>query len=352
MIVLHIGFPKAGSTTIQTFLEANQEQLRTLSIDYTRVGRRRQKAHHTLAFELKGWDARMNPKAGRLEDVARHVRRSGHATTILSSELFSDLKPRQIRHLAKELAPAEQPFRIILIMRDQLSAIVSLYGQKIRYGDKTFDFDEFFAGFTRSKKFDQYGIVERWADVFGWAAIKIRILERSLLTNGDLIDAFIQGIDVDPDSPQIGALSRPSNVNESAGWRTAEAVRALFGRQIILDTWPLLQKLSGTALGSSQRHLIGQTAEEVAGIFDWAKEKGLYLTRAQANICLDSYRASVQQLNRHLPEVIPDPPSLEARGFIERDFLPGASHISSSELNQFYCELEKRLSKKPELSEI
>jgi hypothetical protein len=219
MIVLHIGFPKSGSTTIQTFLKANEEPLRALSIDYTRVGRRRQKAHHNLSFELKGWDGKINPKAGRLSDLARNAHKSGHRVTVISSELLSDLKPRQIRLLAKELEPAEQPFRIILIMRDQLSATVSLYGQKIRYGDKTFNFDEFFFGFTKTKKFDQFDVVQRWVNVFGWHSMRVRVLERTLLVNEDLIDDFVSNIDLDPNSPDIKSLQRQPSVNESAGWK-------------------------------------------------------------------------------------------------------------------------------------
>jgi hypothetical protein len=343
MIILHIGLPKSGSTTIQSFLEANQEPLRTLSIDYTRVGRHRQKAHHTLSFELKGWNGRMNPRAGRLAEVAGDARNSGHRLTIMSSELLSDLKPHQIRFLAQALAPAEQPFRIVVIMRDQLSAIVSLYSQKTRYGKKTFDFDQFFSGFIKSMKFDQFDVVDRWVSVFGWESMRVRVLNEALLVNGDLIDDFFTAIDVDPHMPQIISLQRQPNVNESAGWKTSEAVRALFAKQGMVESWRFLSKLADSNLSSSQRHLVGATAEEVAQTFGWTKDKGLYLTRSQAQICLDSYGNSVRKLNKHLPVAIPEPLSLEARGFVERQFLPDASHIGKQELGAFYTELERRL---------
>jgi hypothetical protein len=64
MIVIHIGFPKAGSTTIQTYLNTNQAALRGLSIDFPTLGLANRANHHTIAHELAGRMERIKPKHG------------------------------------------------------------------------------------------------------------------------------------------------------------------------------------------------------------------------------------------------------------------------------------------------
>jgi hypothetical protein len=160
----------------------------------------------------------------------------------------------------------------------------------------------------------------------------------------------VSNIDLDPNSPDIQSLQRQPNVNESAGWKTAEAVRALFSKECIIVDHNFLVRLSNAGLSTTQRHLVGSTAEQVGQLFGWTKDKGLYLTRAQAQFCLDSYQASVCQLNKYLETAIPEPPDLEARGFVERQFLPEASHIGKAELNLFYTELERQLIDRPEFT--
>ena len=68
----------------------------------------------------------------------------------------------------------------------------------------------------------------------------------------------------------------------------------------------------------------------------WTEDRGLYLTRSQAERCLEVFRASVSAMNEYLPEQVPLPLDLDARGFVEREFLPSAAHIPRIELREFY----------------
>ena len=73
--------------------------------------------------------------------------------------------------------------------------------------------------------------------------------------------------------------------------------------------------------------------------------QGRYLTRAQAQLSLDTYVGAIAALNRRLSEKLPPPPGLEARGFVEREFLPDATHIPTDELRAFYDDLGDRLAR-------
>lgn len=347
MIVIHIGFPKSGSSTIQTFLDANEQALRGLSIDYTGVGRRARKGHHQLVHELKSRADRFDPRGGRLADVGPHVRDSGYETTILSSELFSNCSASEIKRVADALAPASQPVRIILIIRDLIGFVPSSYAQKIRYGNNVYDFDEFFKERLSEGRFEQYEVAERWAEVFGWDALKVRVLDPALLLNGDLIDDFLFSAGLDPNIETLRSMPRQARVNESAGWMTIEAVRALFGGVSGLRRPNYLVKLVRSELSDFKKKRIGIAAEEVAPVLGWNKDKGLYLTRPQADVTLEAYCASVGRLNGQLLTKIPEPLSLDARGFQERAFLPDATHIPADQLAKFYELLEAKLDEDP-----
>jgi hypothetical protein len=352
MIVVHIGFPKTGSTTIQTFLDANDEALLGMSIDYTRLGRHERKGHHQLVHELKGMAARVNPLSGGVADVGERARVSGHRTTIISSEIFSACDGDEVRRLHAALSPAGQSFRIVLYIRDLLGFVPSSYAQKIRYGVNTYDFDEFFETRKSERRFEQFEVAERWAGVFGWDALKVRVLDPALLLNGDLIDDFLATADLDPDLPQLRALPRQARVNESAGWKTIEAIRALFGGYSSLKKKNNIVRLLNSDINEYKRKLIGMCAEDVAPVLNWVKDKGQYLTRTQATILLDSHTQSIKKLNEYLPIKIPEPLSLDARGFIERPFLPNASFIPKSELKTFYELLEEKMRTVPRLARV
>ncbi len=67
------------------------------------------------------------------------------------------------------------------------------------------------------------------------------------------------------------------------------------------------------------------------------------MTRIQAQTCLDIHRQSIMALNAYLPAPLAMPSDLEARGFVERDFLPEAAKIPANELRGFYDELAQIL---------
>ncbi|MEO7027374.1 MAG: hypothetical protein ABI056_07460 [Caulobacteraceae bacterium] len=342
MIVVHIGLPKSGSATIQTFLDTNEAALRGLSIDYPPLGRQGRKAHHNFAHELKGRAERFDHRSGRVADLVTHLAKTPHRTTILSAESFAACDGEAVARFHDQLSRAGQPLRVIMVIRDLVDLAPSSYAQKVRHGVNTYDFDAFFEERTAKDKFNVFGVAENWAAAFGWDALRIRVLDPAQLVNGDLIDDFLTVAGVDPMAPEVRALPRQVRVNESAGWMTLEALRALFkGESGLPASHPLVIRLASGLRGFEKKR-IGRAGEEVGAAMGWNADRGGYLTRGQARWMLDAYDASLSGLNRHLAKGLPAPLDLDAREFVERAFLPDATHIPADALAAFYDALAAR----------
>lgn len=338
MIVLHIGLKKSGSASIQSFLCANEDALRALSVDYPKIGRLGRKDHHNFASELRGRQ-NYDEKYGKIEDLVNHVRSSDFSTTIVSSEMFEGLRFDEIGALKNSLVKAGRPIIILLVLRDLVDLLQSSYAQKIKHGRNTYDFDSFFELRMREGRVDYFDTAKNWADVFGWENLRVRLLDSRHLVNGDLIEDFLVAAGVDTLNPTIHGLPRVGVVNSANGWKVLEAIRALYGDRHGLDRrHPLAAFIAGSRRKFDQK-LMDRAAMEVGDQCGWGTDKGAYLTRAQAQEALDLYLASIAELNTRLSQTVPPPPDLDERNFVERTFMPDVSHIPPEELRGFYDQL-------------
>ncbi|MEO7026938.1 MAG: hypothetical protein ABI056_05225 [Caulobacteraceae bacterium] len=338
MIVIHIGMPKAGSTTLQQFLKANDEALREMSIDYPRAGREHPTHnlnHRNFANGILERNRRILERSGSLDDIVRYLGDNEYASTILSSEeLFRAGEPA-IRRAQALLAPIGREIRIILIIRDPRERLPSAYAQRVRFGVSADDFDTFFKFRAVNDEVDQFKVAERWAKVFGWPAIRVRLLSPPALRGGDLITDFLASAGLDPDAPELAALPRPPRANESPGWKTLEGVRAYFGGLSGLrDDHPLMRMESPDT--PQKRKIFGFAAEAIGRELGWHEDKGLYLTDEQAALCADNHASTIQMLNEHLVELLPTSSGVEECEFVGRPFLPDVSKIDGAELQAFY----------------
>jgi len=335
MFVFHIGLRKSGSASIQTFLAANQDALRALSIDYAKAGRGKRKDHHNIVRDVTG-SFRFKSRQGSLEQLAQEAANPDMTRVIVSSELFEGFGAAHVAAVKASLDEAVSDFRIVLVLRDLLGLIPSSYAQKIRYGLRLFDFDTFFEERMQEDRVDYFETASRWADVFGWDALKVRPLDPRYLKNGDLIDDFLDALDIDVSDPRIRALERPGLVNAALGWKTLEALRALhLGRHQLPRDHPLVS--GGVAANHRQQgEAIEEAARKVGDDMNWNTDRGMYFTHDQAELVLETYSTAITALNARLPVALPAPASLDERGFVEREFLPDVSRIPSDELNAFY----------------
>ena len=215
--------------------------------------------------------------------------------------------------------------------------IPSTYSQNVRNGKNTLDFDAFFERRMRKDRVNFFATAQPWAEAFGWESLAIRVLDPRHLAGGDLIDDFLTVLGLDPESDTARSLERPGIPNPSPGWRVREAVRALYAdRHGLVEDHALA---APTRHGIDQRKFVGELAREVGERWGWNADRGRYFTRPQAQRCVEVYAGAVEALNARLKQPLPAALDLDARGFIERAFLPDACRIPPAELRSFYDEM-------------
>ncbi len=336
MIAIHVGLRKTGSTSIQKFLSANETTLRTMGVDYSPIGQGTRNNHVNLFYEIRS-HRNFTPKFGTLSSVADYWRASENRVLLLSSEDFEAFKYDEIARFKNILDGSRDNYCIIMVIRDLVDMIPSEYSQKIRNGLSIFDFDDFFSTRMQGGGLPFFKTAKLWADSFGWQNLSIRLLDRRHLVNGDLADDFLTMTHLDPLAADLKHLKRPGVANASPGWRVLEAVRALYNGSHGLP--------AGHALAAPQEHdknqrkIVGRFSRTLGEKRGWNADRGRYLTRVQAQQCLEMHRSAIGALNEKLSQKLPEPLDLVARGFVDREFMPDAEHIAAAELRAFYDEL-------------
>jgi hypothetical protein len=128
--VLHIGYPKTGTSSLQWFLHTHRDSLLRQGVCYPMTGQVDDHAHHKLAFALADNEYERPDPATRTELFSRlteEIETSGAPLVILSSELF--LYRLELIQQSEEFRRllAGRPLRIICFLRKQTAFLESLY---------------------------------------------------------------------------------------------------------------------------------------------------------------------------------------------------------------------------------
>jgi hypothetical protein len=199
-VVMHIGYPKTGTSSLQWFFHARRDDLRAQGVYYPLTGQTEEHAHHRLAFALA---ENAYEEVGRrerkvlFEDLAAEISQCGCDTVLLSSELFlSRLELIRASAEFSQLFEAKQ-LRVVCVLRSQETFLESLYRQFIL--DPTVRF----AG-PPETFLETYGTVgeyhtklSAWADFVGKDNLVMMIYEQAVHSGG-LIPSFchLLGVDV------------------------------------------------------------------------------------------------------------------------------------------------------------
>ncbi len=337
-LVIHIGLRKAGSSTIQQFLNVNTVDLKLLGCDYPRVGRRARWSHMNIAADVRQL-GEFDAYYGSVNELRAYLKSQAFPLTIISSEVFEPASRENIEHLRDVLRPGFSDSTILLIIRDPKGLIPSSYAESVGSGRKTMGFDTFFDQLIGMRRLNYFHTAKRWALVWGWKSINVRLLDREHMLNGDLIDDFMAAAGVDVEDSRYRALQRPKSANVSPGWKVIEALRALYGGEHRLAAdHPLIS----SPRNLSDTRIIRSCAQDVGDRLGWNADRGVYLTQAQAEQCAEVFAESLEDLNARISNPAPSPAGLDETGFKERDFLPDATLIAPAELRGFYDELGAR----------
>jgi hypothetical protein len=256
---------------------------------------------------------------------------------VISTEAFELCETNEALWLAGLRRRADEEILIVMIIRDLIDLMPSRYSQKVKSGVRVHAFDAFFKKRMKDPRVDYYATAARWADAFGWANLRVRVLDRDHLLNGDLVDEFLSIIGLDPAGEAAQGLQRTGPANVRPGWKVLEAIRALYGGRHGLPDGHALANV--TLHTYEQKILIGRRARKIGADMGWNDDRGQYLTRKQAQRCLDVYRTAIEAMNDRLPRKLPMPLDLEQRGFQEREATPDIAQIPPAELRAFYDKL-------------
>ncbi len=288
--ILHIGQSKTGTSSIQRVLGARRAELNALGVHYpVSPGA----ANHGLLpaslaepsqlshFHPNVWEG-MAP-AARLarfrSEFAAEMGRLPRGTqlVLISAEQISGLLHTEaaIAKLRDLLAPYVGRVKVVMYLRRQDSHFASGYTQSLRIGH--INPPQLPAlGPQQMWQYDYATLLDRWARVYGEAAIVPRIFEPESLLNGDVVDDFLSlcgiELEVPPDDPD-----RQSNLSLTRG--AIDLVRAV---------GEAMQASPEGLNGSSPlwRHIVGAVNEALPGR-GWRPDPGeaaAFLARfAEAN---------------------------------------------------------------------
>jgi hypothetical protein len=173
-LVLHIGTPKSGTTSLQEFLQRNRETLATLGVYY--AAPKRTVTANAIGNALnRGDNARVR---AFFETHARRAGKAGAHTVVVSAERLYGLWHRGQRDeeafehqrmrvcALQELLPAAfEKTEITCYFRRPDRFLESFYNQKVKSQTYSEDFQEFVVSMKPAVLYARN--MQLWADVFG-----------------------------------------------------------------------------------------------------------------------------------------------------------------------------------------
>jgi hypothetical protein len=218
-IYLHIGLPKTGTSSIQSFLLDNRDNLLHKGFLYPLAGRPNASSfpqirvgHHKLAHELTQEETGILPSSV-WADVQQEIKTLGSENVIISAEYFTlILESEKISNLKNYLSEYET--KIVIYLRRQDDYLTSLYCEKVKMGLESCTLQEFI---KQNKPYgNYYNLLQMWCQYFGQENLIIRVYEKSQFKNG-LINDFLNSIGFPLEASQMkyNYFSLSSNVSQS-----------------------------------------------------------------------------------------------------------------------------------------
>ncbi|MEO1678130.1 MAG: hypothetical protein AAFU80_08215 [Pseudomonadota bacterium] len=246
--IVHIGAPKTGSTSIQSFLRRNRDALRAQGFvvphdhfgvapphDFAAAAlahidrqliRPRQRVHFNMPT-LEAQKAATADTVARLADIAANAK-EGEVALISSEHLMAWLKePETVAGAVAFFKSHFSDVRYVMYFRPQPGRLLSGYSEAVKLGGTQTlrDFCEVRIREVENNvdnTLNYAHTAELWADAAGKDKVTVRLLERGMLRGDALIPDFAAecGINTKP-------LRRPPKMNQSLSREALELVRAL-----------------------------------------------------------------------------------------------------------------------------
>jgi hypothetical protein len=202
-VILHIGYPKTGTTSIQWCLNENRDKLRELGIQYPESGQFHDHSHNRLAFAL--FDNLHEhfsdtQRTALFDQLGDELAASPCETAVLSSELFVGRleQMRASQHFMDVFRGSK--VRAVCYLRRQDSFLESLYTLSVWSPKRRLSLDV--DAFLRSEHLslgDYYPVVSGWAEFLGGDNF-IPVIYEQAHSNGGCVRKFFECLNIAPDS--------------------------------------------------------------------------------------------------------------------------------------------------------
>lgn len=208
-LILHIGTEKTGTTSIQSVLNANAEKLFDCGVRVINMF----EAGNNEAIPAAFIDTKKNDDYFNVREIFSTEEKAKHQSSIkeklamelaklpahikcviISSELFHSRTntSSEVERVREFFNDYFDEIDIICYLREQSSLCASLYSTAIKTGS-TLDFSKFKNFVNTSNGYYNYKVMlENWEQIFGFDAMKVRLFDKSLLKNNDLIEDFME----------------------------------------------------------------------------------------------------------------------------------------------------------------
>lgn len=218
-LVVHVGMPKAGSSSIQYMMHRLSPALERAGV-YVPATARSWGAHQSLVLPPGHW--RHRPHLGGWADLEREVRRCSAPLCVISSEHFTGslegfLGAGRVRAMARA---ARREVRVVGYVRPQYALLESIYTEDVKSGATCAPFDAYLEACTRLHRFDYDAVFRRWRKAFG-IRLSVYPLEAARMPEG-VVAHFLALLDARHLIPDAAALPRR---NERIGAKHLEVLR-------------------------------------------------------------------------------------------------------------------------------
>ena len=311
-VILHIGWHKTGSTSLQVFLLKNRKALIQQHQTYYPSEGLLTCAHHTVAWTFQGrqtspWGAVPVMEGGGDAYVrgAIETARSKRCTRVIfSSEDFCTFDESAIQAVASSLRQVAESIQIVAYIRRQDLLVESAYNMQVKWWGARLraEFDEYVK--DKGGYPNYFRVLKGWAGAFGADRLSVRRYDREALVARDIRVDFCHAIGLD----HQGLGHMEADVNDSLGPKTLEFLRVLNNLDLSRDAH---ERIAGRLLAYDL-----ETRSPKAVLFGADQRR--------------SYMAPFERSNRRLAEfgvdpeplLVPDngPPSRNVVRLTEQEF--------------------------------
>lgn len=201
--LVHIGFPKTGSSALQYSASRMRDRLLSEGVCYPGEGRFHFREFISLvkAYPEAGGSGPeaggSGPKPVGWTRMVKELTSSTAPRGFISSEAGSQASPAAIARVKSDLGPHAH---IVVTLRGLAERLIAAWQQRVREGSETWDFDEWMhmmlgdqpaVGMNPvfiERNLDPIGVIQRWARVFGDDHVTVVMVDKR--TPDLLYDSF------------------------------------------------------------------------------------------------------------------------------------------------------------------